>query len=112
MPHMWMGTDEEDPDQDNEALYRLGASTYFPPRPPDGLVKLLRPSPELRSGLDFALVFERSLTRPQHFADRGPGHGQVRIFIRSQFEITLTCCHVATILICGSRVPSHSFDYS
>ena len=40
-------------------------------------VELFCPSPEFRSGLDFTLVFERRLARPQHFADRVSGHLQV-----------------------------------
>ena len=40
-------------------------------------IELGCPSSELRSGLDFSFVLERGLARPQHLADRVPGHLQV-----------------------------------
>jgi hypothetical protein len=40
-------------------------------------IEFVRPPPELRSGLNFTLVFERRFARPQHLADRVPRHPQV-----------------------------------
>ena len=40
-------------------------------------IKFVGPLPELRARLDFTLVFEGRLTRPQHFGDRVPRHPQV-----------------------------------